>query len=187
MIDVEEYEDLARDSGAYGDIELEILTEPLSASKRSPGDPFTMVEIRDGKILAGFAIYSKAANTESSYECIAFCVDRDYRDKGIGANLLDLLETEILKAEKSPILRFEISTKKAEAMGGNLLPDSGYSLIGHIPDFYEKGDDYFIYARHLEAQNPAMEPDGQTADPAEQTAGPSADKPDEKPSGDEAL
>jgi len=154
MIDVEEYKNLARDSGAYGDIELEILTEPLTAASRNPGDPFTMVEIRDGKILAGFAIYSKAANTDASYECIAFCVDRDYRDKGIGANLLKLLEDEILKLEKSPILRFEISSRKEEAMGGNLLADSGYSLIGHIPDFYEKGDDYYIYARHLETGVP---------------------------------
>jgi hypothetical protein len=49
----------------------------------------------------------------------------------------------------SAILRFETSTRKLKAMGEELLADLGYILLGHIADFYEPGDDYFIYARHL--------------------------------------
>lgn len=149
MIDIREYEQLAADSGAYKDIELEILKETLLAAEERPGDPFRMVEVRDGRLLAGFAIFCKASNTDFTYDGIALCVDSSYRDKGIGPRLVELLEEELRKLERAPILRFETSRKKEEAMGKGLLPSCGFALIGHIADFYGAGDDYYIYARHL--------------------------------------
>jgi ribosomal protein S18 acetylase RimI-like enzyme len=149
MIDIREYEQIASDSGAYKDIELEILKETLVTTDEHPGDPFHLVEVRDGRVLAGFAVFSKASNTEFTYDDIAFCVEGGYRDKGIGQRLIELVEEELLKLDKAPILRFETSLKKEEAMGKGLLESCGFALIGHIADFYGPGDDYYIYARHL--------------------------------------
>jgi len=149
MIDIREFEQIASDSGAYKDIELEILKETLVTADEHPGDPFHLVEVRDGRLLAGFALFSKAQNTDFTYDGGALCVDRGYRDKGIGQRLVELLEEELLKLDSAPILRFETSLKKKEAMGKGLLESCGFALIGHIADFYGAGDDYYIYARHL--------------------------------------
>lgn len=154
MINIREYEQIASDSGAYKDIELEILKETLVTADEHPGDPFHLVEIRDGRVLAGFAVFSKASNTDFTYDGIAFCVDRGYLDKGIGQGLIELVEEALLRLDRAPILRFETSLKKQEAMGKGLLESCGFALIGHIADFYGAGDDYYIYARHLA-------PDGQ--------------------------
>jgi GNAT superfamily N-acetyltransferase len=149
MSELGEYEKLALETGAYRDIELEILKEALSAWSVQPGEPYWAVEVRDGRLLAGFGLLSKAANTEFTYDVIALCVEPGYAGKGVGKRLVQLLEEEVLGLETSAILRFETSSRKAASMGWDLLASGDYSMIGHIADFYEKGDDYFIYARHL--------------------------------------
>lgn len=149
MKDMAEYEELAREMGAFLDIELEILKESLLACAEGQKGSCSLAEVRDGKILAGFALLVRAANTDYTWDVSAFCVDPAYRDKGIGARLVQLLEEDCLRSSPSAILRFETSSRKIEGLGRDLLPRAGYSLIGHIVDFYGKGDDYFIYARHL--------------------------------------
>ena len=149
MIDPREYEGLARDTGAFKDIELEILKEMIAAGKERPGDPYTILELRDGKVLAGFAAMCKEASTDYTYDLRALCVDRSYIGKGVTAGILDLAEGELLKDASSAILRIETSSRKEAAVGEGLISERGYALIGHIPDFYEPGDDYFMYAKHL--------------------------------------
>jgi GNAT superfamily N-acetyltransferase len=149
MIDLREYEGLARETGAYEDIELDILKEAFSAWGKNPGDPYTILELRDGKILAGFAVMRRGETTDYSFDAQAFCVDPSYLGKGVAERLLSMLEEETLRLAPSAILRFETSSKKAGAFGAGTLPGAGYSLIGHIPDFYSPGNDYFMYAKHL--------------------------------------
>jgi hypothetical protein len=154
MIDASEYEKLARETGSFQDIELDILAETLRSWAESPGDPYTLLELRDGKILAGFALFRREPGTEYSFDIRAFCVDQSYIDSGVGSRLVAIVEEEILKLEATALLRFETSTKKLAAVGETTLPGSGYSLIGHIPDFYAEGDDYYMYARQLTKAEP---------------------------------
>jgi hypothetical protein len=149
MIDIHEYEQLARETGAYRDIELDILQETLQSWQSSPGDPYTILELRDGKILAGFAVLSRATNTEFTFDVRSLCVERGYLEKRVGRSLLDMLENEVLRLEASAIVRFEISRLKEDAVGKGLFIEAGYALIGHIKDFYTEGNDYFIYAKYL--------------------------------------
>lgn len=155
MADITEYARLAQDSGAFRDIELDILKDSLRASIERPRAPYVSVELRDGRLLAGFGLVSRTPNTEFTFDVAALCVDPAYVGKGIGRRLVELLEEEVLGQADSGILRFETSTRKRAAAGPELLEDCGYSLIGHIADFYEKGDDYFIFARHLFRQRGA--------------------------------
>jgi GNAT superfamily N-acetyltransferase len=149
MIDIDECGKMAEESGALRDIELSILKEALSAWQARPGNPYTVMEVRDGRVLAGFAVFAKAANSDFTFDVLGLFVDGGYRDKAVGKKLIDLVEEEALRLAASAIVRFETSIRKIEAMGKGLLVENGYALIGHIADFYEKGDDYFIYARHL--------------------------------------
>jgi GNAT superfamily N-acetyltransferase len=149
MIDLREYENLARETGAYKDIELEILKETITDWQKKPGDPYTILELRDGKFLAGFAVMCRESGTDYTFCVRAFCVEPSYLRKGVASNIIDMLEEEILRLESSAILRFETSSSKEAAIGAGVLADRAYALIGHIPDFYVVRDDYFMYAKHL--------------------------------------
>lgn len=149
MIDYQEYEALARETGAYKDIELDILKEALSAWVKKPGSPYTILDLRDGKMLAGFLVLRREDTTEYTFNAQAFCIDPSYLGKGVADKLLAMLEEEILKLAPSAIVRFETSTEKEAAFGSGTLSAKGYSLIGHIPDFYAPANDYFMYAKHL--------------------------------------
>jgi len=148
MIDIREYEQLARDSGAYKDIELDILAETLDICQSHPGDPYILLELRDGKILAGFAILSKAPGTEFTFEVRDFCIERSYIGKGVSRRLIEMLEEEVARIADSAIIRFETSRLKEDAAGRGVFAEGGYALIGHIKNFYDEGNDYFIYAKH---------------------------------------
>ena len=149
MIDLSEYEGLAQETGAFKDIELDILKESLAAWQKRPGDPYAVIELRDGKQLAGFAVICREAGTEYTYDLRAMCIERSYVGKGVSASLLAMIEEDVLRTERSAILRFETSMRKEAAMDSGALAGRGFSLIGHIPDFYAPGDDYFMYAKHL--------------------------------------
>ena len=149
MIDIHEYIQLARDSGAYKDIELEILKETLITWQEHPGDPCSVVELRDGKLLAGYAVFARANNTEYTYDVRSICVDAVYRGKGVGQKLAEMIEDEVLTIGPQAIIRFEISRKKEAIVGEGFLLERDFAMIGHIKAFYDFEDDYYIYAKHV--------------------------------------
>jgi GNAT superfamily N-acetyltransferase len=157
MTDLREYMAIARDMGVFKDIELDILQESLADWLERPRAPTIVVDIRDGRTLAGFALLCRDQGTDHSFESRALCVEPSYLGKGVGEGLVGLLETEALAEESSAILRVETSTSKERAIGPGLFLGRGYSLIGRIPDFYGPGDDYHMYAKHM-LRAPAEKP-----------------------------
>jgi GNAT superfamily N-acetyltransferase len=174
MIDVREYESLARETGAYKDIEIDILKETLLDWQDHPGQPYTLLDLRDGKILAGFAIFAKAPNTDFTYDIRDICIERAYIGKGVSLRLMEMLEEEARRLESSAILRLETSRRKEDAMGRGSLAAAGFATIGHIADFYATGDDYYIFAKHVIRQAPPP------AEAPTTTDSPAATKPDTK-------
>ncbi|MDP3177087.1 MAG: GNAT family N-acetyltransferase, partial [Spirochaetaceae bacterium] len=131
------------------DIELELIAETLSIWMERPGDPYVLLDLLDGKILAGFAIICKVSNTEYTYDLRLLSIDKAYKGKGVAQRLLAIIEEEILKTEQVAILRAEISRIKEDAVGRGLFASEGFSCIGHIVDFYEAGDDFFMFTKFL--------------------------------------
>jgi hypothetical protein len=152
---IRDYERLARTTGAYLDIEFEILAESLRTWAKQPEGPNTLVELRDGDALEGFALLCRVANTDFTFDVRAFCVDPSYAAQGEDRRLLAMIEKEALGQDGSAIIRFEMSKRKEKAVGKGLLVEAGYALIGHIPDFYGHGDDYFMFAKHVFASRSA--------------------------------
>ena len=149
MIDLQEYAQLALETGAFLDIELDIQKEALKAWTVKPGQTYFLVEIRDGKILAGFCLFHRSPNTEFTMDIQSFVVGRDYCGKGVGLKLLDMVEDELRSIMCSTILRIEISRKKEWNIEQDFFMSNGFEMIGHIPDFYETDNDYYIYAKHV--------------------------------------
>ncbi|MCX7024709.1 MAG: GNAT family N-acetyltransferase [Spirochaetes bacterium] len=158
MIDLHEYEQLALETGAFLDIELEIQKEALKTWEEKPGQSYFLVEIRDGKLLAGYCLYHRSPNTEFTLDIHSFVVGRDYRGKGVGTRLLDMVEEELAVTMGSAILRIEISRKKEWIIERDFFISNGFEMIGHIPDFYETDNDYYIYAKHIRRVDASRSP-----------------------------
>ncbi len=149
MMETRDYEQLALESGVYKDIELDILIDTLDSWKARPGSPYSLVEVRDSREPAGFCLFQRAANTESTFDVHTFLVGRDYRGKGAAEKLLDLLTEEILASVRSAMVRIETSSLKENAVEPRFFSAHGFETIGHIPDFYGPGNDYWIYAKQV--------------------------------------
>jgi ribosomal protein S18 acetylase RimI-like enzyme len=147
MINIREYELVSLETGAYRDIELDILKETLAAWKESPGKPFELIELRDGVILAGFCLYYKAPNTDYTFDVHTFVIGRDYRNRVVGPRLIELLEERLLESRKYAVIRVETSKVKEEAIGDSFFQVNGFQTIGHIPAFYDTENDYYIYVK----------------------------------------
>ena len=144
-----EYLELARESGGYSDIELDMLEEFLRVRAGDPDGSLIVTEIRDGRVLAAFAATRREGALESTFTVAAACVGPNYTSTEAPANLLAELEGDVLRRAESAILRIETSTAKSSAFPAGAVERAGFSLIGHIPDFYAEGNDYFMYVKHL--------------------------------------
>jgi ribosomal protein S18 acetylase RimI-like enzyme len=144
-----EYVRIASDTGMYQEIELEILEETIKTQLAEPGKPYMMVEVRDGKALAGFALFHKIHGTDCTWDIHTILIDLNYQGMGIGSRLLALIEEKICLTDPIAVVRVEISKKREVLIEDGLFLSAGYMLIGHIPDYYEPGNDYCIYTRYL--------------------------------------
>lgn len=161
MINIREYELVSLETGAYRDIELDILKETLSAWKESPGSPFELIELRDGVLLAGFCLYYKSPNTDYTYDVHTFVVGRDYRNKAVGPRLVQLLEERLLESQRYAVIRVETSRVKEQSIGDSFYQASGFQTIGHIPGFYDAENDYYIYVKAVSSIKPKEPSEGQ--------------------------
>ncbi len=149
IADISEYEYLVLGLQILKDIELDILHETLLAWKQNPGNPYLLTEIRDGKQLAGFCIYYQSPNTEYSFDIHTFCVGVNYKHTQVADALLKQLEDEILKKHAHAVIRVETSQNKEMAIREDFFTKSGFQQIGHIPSYYDLGNDYFIYSKSI--------------------------------------
>jgi ribosomal protein S18 acetylase RimI-like enzyme len=149
MIDLRYYLTLARDAGVFKDIEIDILEETLQEWERRSDGSSTLVELSSNGRVSGFAFFGPLHNTELTYEVRWIVVDRLSRKLGIGKQLLDRVEEEILKIAPNAILSVEISKIKENAIQDHFFINSGFTLVGRIPNFYGENDDYLMYAKHI--------------------------------------
>lgn len=154
MINIREYELVSLETGAYRDIELDILKETLAAWKESPGAPFELIELRDGVLLAGFCLYYRSPNTDYTYDVHTFVVGRDYRNRVVGPRLVQLLEERLLETQRYAVIRVETSRVKEQAIGDAFFQANGFQTIGHIPGFYDAENDYYIYVKAVSSVKP---------------------------------
>jgi ribosomal protein S18 acetylase RimI-like enzyme len=166
MMNLGEYMDLARAIEVYSDIELDILEEALRDCAETADMHRSLIEIRDGRILAGFAVLKRAVDTDFTFEIRAFCIDRGYRGKKVAEQLVAIIEEKARELEPACIVRIETSSRREASYGAGLFDAAGFSMIGHIADFYGAGDDFFIYAKHLQRKSNEHKDDRSSDRPA---------------------
>lgn len=149
MTDLRYYMLLAKEANVFKDIELDIMKEGLEEWERRPDRKATLVELSAGGRVSGFAFYLPAQQTDFTFELKWLVIDRLSAKRGVGIQLINRIEDDLRHSHGNAILRVESSSRKDSILPENFYLDAGFSLIGHIPDFYGKQDDYFIYAKHI--------------------------------------
>jgi ribosomal protein S18 acetylase RimI-like enzyme len=142
-MDFKEFERSATLTGVFKGVEVDILQETLNSWSSSPGDPYTVLELRDGKTLAAFAIVSRSNGRESTHDIRYIVLDRDYRSTEGGKRILQMIDEDLLNKYKYAVIRLETSGKKLSNLGVSCYEQAGYKIIGHIAGYYGENDDYY--------------------------------------------
>jgi hypothetical protein len=171
-VDIQELEKAAGRTGVFKTVEIDLLHETLLSWKNSPGDPYTVLELRDGKSLVAFAIISRINGRESTYDIRYLVVDRDYRSTEGGRHLLQLIDEELLAKNSYAVIRLESSGLKLINIGPDTLTESGYKMIGHIEGYYGPDNDYYYLIKTAYRNPPSStKPDGPLPDEGPAEAG----------------
>lgn len=163
-VDMQEFERVASNTGVFKGVEIDLLHETLLSWKISPGDPYTVLELRDGKILVAFAIISRINGRESTYDIRYIVVARDYRSTEGGNHLLGLLDEDLLSRNSYAVVRLETSGKKLDNLRPEIFHAAGYKMIGHIPGYYGSDDDYYYLIKTVYRNPPKFSVPKEKAD-----------------------
>jgi len=149
MSKMSEYVELAREVGVFKDIELDILEGTLETLSEQRTRANTLIEVRDGLTLAGFALYAPIPLTEHSFEVSWFVVDQRLLKHGIAQMLLKELKEKILSSNTDAVLRIDTTTRRLSCYPDHFLEDSDFLLIGKIQNFYESENDFLMYSSYI--------------------------------------
>ncbi len=144
-----DYEHIAGISGAFKGVEIDLITEILKDWQQSPGEPYTLLELRDGKTLVSFAIIHRVSGRNFTFDIRFIVLDRDYRTGTAIQHLFQMIDDELLKKLPFAVIRIEISTTKINSLGDEALENAGYCQVGHIPGYYGENDDFYLYIRAI--------------------------------------
>jgi len=153
-VDMQEFERVASNTRVFKGVEIDLLHETLLSWKSSPGDPYTVLELRDGKTLVAYAIISRISGRESTFDIRYIIVDRDYRSTAGGKSLLALIDEDLLNRSSYAVIRLETSAQKLESLGVLSFEDAGYKVIGHIKGYYGENNDYYYLIKTIYRNSP---------------------------------
>lgn len=131
-----------------GDVETiqELWTEFVNLGDKDSWYHFLAAKKSD--TLVGFACFGRRPLTKGTFDLYWIAVDSGHKRQGIGEFLLKHVERQV-KANGGHLLIAETAGKSAFEATRKFYFGSGYELEGKVRDFYEIGDDLYIFTRHL--------------------------------------
>lgn len=147
--DFKEYEAVTINSGTFAGVEADLIVEILKDWQKAPGQPYTLLELRDGKTLVAFAIIHRVSGRNFTFDIRFIVLDRDYRSTSAIQHLFEMIDEELLKKIPFAVIRIEISSVKKNSLGENALENAKYCQIGHIAAYYGEGNDFFFYIKAI--------------------------------------
>jgi hypothetical protein len=144
-----EYELVTSNTNAFTGVEVDLLVEILKDWQQAPGNPYILLELRDGKTLVAFAIINQVSGRNFTFDVRFIVLDRDYRSTTAVQHLFEMIDEELLKKIPFAVIRVEISSVKKASLGENALENASYCQIGHIAAYYGENDDFFFYIKAI--------------------------------------
>ena len=145
-------ERLAEGTGVFTPDEIRIVREMLDEFfDPQPRDDHTFIVYRNGRPdeVAGFACYGPTPLTDRVWDLYWICVDRAAQRRGIGGELLEQIERDLI-AHHARAIYLETSDSAEYAAARDFYERHGYERVAHIEDFYAAGDGKVLYRKNLE-------------------------------------
>ncbi len=141
--------EIVTSTGFFGEDEIDVaveLAEERLEKGEASGYEFIFLEV-DGKTVA-YSCYGLIPCTKNSYDLYWIATHLDYRNRGLGKQLLKATEEEI-KALKGGGIYVETASRKQYTPTRMFYEKNGYELKAQFEDYYDKGDDLVYYVKRL--------------------------------------
>lgn len=142
--------EIARKTGAFTASEMEVLREVLDEWLETRGMEYLLnLRVNEKNEIEGFVLFGKAPMTRFSWDVYWIVVDPDKQGRGIGKSLIEAVQKRVLRDKDRAILRIETSGKPSYESQRRFYESCGFSVAGHIPDFYAPGDDLMTFVKNI--------------------------------------
>ena len=148
--DIERIREIVVSTKFFYDHEVEVAVELIEerlGKGESTGYHFVFAEV-DG-VTAAYSCYGPIPMTRSSFDLYWIATHNDYRGKGIGKKLLEETYKQARKMGATLIIA-ETSGLEHYAPTRSFYDNNNFTLEARLRDFYDKGDDKYIYFKKLD-------------------------------------
>jgi ribosomal protein S18 acetylase RimI-like enzyme len=140
-------EALTRATGLFHEDEVatavELLDEALAGD-----DEYRFLGAYDDATMIGWACWGPTPGTRGTYDLYWIVVDPPRQGQGVGRQLLQAIEEELLAGDCRLIV-VETSSRAAYEPTRGFYERRGYTRAATLPGYYAPGDDLVIYLKDL--------------------------------------
>lgn len=116
--------------------------------RRDDNDNYRWLSCWHGSTMIGFACYGSESLTQDTWDLFWICVRPEARGKGAGRALINEAVSQARKANGRLMVIYTSSTPKYAPARG-LYESAGFGRTAVVPDYYNDGDDLYIYSKRL--------------------------------------
>jgi ribosomal protein S18 acetylase RimI-like enzyme len=98
--------------------------------------------------VAGYICYGPTPLTDGTYDVYWIAVDPDMQGQGIGSELLNFAEDDILR-HKGRLITIYTSSQEKYTPTRDFYLKRGYDEGARIRDYYRPGDDLVVYVKQI--------------------------------------
>jgi len=141
--------EIVTSTGFFNDEEIDVaaeLAEERLEKGEASGYEFIFLEIEDKTV--AYSCFGLIPCTKNSYDLYWIATHHDYRNRGLGKQLLKATEEDI-KALKGGGIYVETASRKQYTPTRMFYEKNGYELKAQFEDYYDKGDDLVYYVKRL--------------------------------------
>ncbi len=141
--------DVLLNSGVFGQSDAEVVDGMFVEAFTGPSDDnYRFLSCWEGSRLVGFACYGSESMTQGTWDLFWICVSGQLRRRGAGRALLNDVQQRAAQERVRLIVIYTSSTEKYTA-ARRLYESLGFERVAVVPDYYNNGDDLFIYTKSM--------------------------------------
>ncbi len=127
-------------------VAIELIDEFLAKHEESGYEIYSAVDDED--VVVGYICFGKRPLTQGTYDVYWIVVDPSLQGNGIGKRLMKFAEQKI-KEKGGNLILVETSSQDKYLKTRLFYKSCGYEETARIKDFYKKGDNLVIFAKHI--------------------------------------
>ena len=140
---------ILEETKAFTPAEVECAMELLHTVLDNPSQQdYIVVVAEEGGQPAGYILYGPVPLTEGTFDIYWIATDPVHQGKGVGQQLLQQAEKDILQRQ-GRLICLETSSQGSYERTRRFYDRAGYVQAACIRDFYRPGDDRLTYTKNL--------------------------------------